>query len=226
MSLQTGRASGAASAFRVLRRPRRLPLLALAGCLLLPALSACGSSDSSKTTAQTVTVSNTLATTQTEHGPNGLHGATIPISTTAVLKSGAISPQYTCHGANISPPLKWKSIPALYPATKELMVFVRTVESGKVKTSWALAGIKPTVTELVAGQTPAGAIVGRSSSGKVGYDLCPANSAFITMAVYALPQANHLSTGFDPEALRHKLESDEVQWGGVTMVAYVPPGTQ
>lgn len=197
-------------------------LLGVAAAVL--ALSACGSSAKHHADASAVNSSastTSAASSSKSQSASGLHAATIKVSTSATLPNGAIDPRYTCHGSNVPPPFKWKGVEVAAPQAQELLVFVRSIIHGQVSTAWAL-GVPPTTTGITAGQTPPGAIVGRDSSGTVGYSLCPPPLAFVTMAVYALPHKLHLSTGFDPHKVQSLLESAAVQWGGTTVVASVP----
>jgi phosphatidylethanolamine-binding protein (PEBP) family uncharacterized protein len=131
-----------------------------------------------------------------------------------------ISPVYTCHGANISPPVLWAGAPT---TSKEIGIFVRTIILGHLTTDWAVVGISPKIQKIAAGKLPEGAIVGRNSSGKVGYSLCPPNGSLVTLGVYAFPHALGLKTGFDPESLKTLLSSGEVEWGGLPMLARAEP---
>jgi phosphatidylethanolamine-binding protein (PEBP) family uncharacterized protein len=209
--------------------PARRTLLAVQlAVAALVALSACGSSgksttntSSSKNPAESGTSGAHFAPQQTDSNP---HSASIAIVTTAEMSNGAIDPKHTCHGGNVSPGLRWKGDNGPLTKNKELMVFVRWVLGGKVQTGWAIAGLDPSLTQIAEGTTPPGAIVGRNSEGTVGYSFCPPKNAFVTMAVYALPHGQSLKTGFDASKLIPVLEHPEVQWGGTTMVAYVPPG--
>lgn len=137
------------------------------------------------------------------------------------MLGGGIHSRYTCHGADISPQLRWHNVPS---GTKELLVFVRTIVHGKLRTNWALGGVKPSVTHIAEGVTPVGAVVARNSFGKVGYSLCPPRNdyTFVTFAVYALPHRISLKQRFDPESVKATLEKPEVAWGGLTMVPYPP----
>ena len=193
-----------------------LPIgIAAALCLV-----ACGSSARRAAHVHTTHSESTLA----EHtfsapgaAPSGApHLATIRLSSAAPYIGGGIAPRYTCHGEDISPPIKWHNLAEAAPQAKELMLFVRTIAHGKVEVDWGLAGLSPKLAEVKAGQTPPGAIVARNSSGSVGYRLCPPAGALMTFALYALPQRHPLKQGFDPESVRALLEAGSTQWGGMT----------
>jgi phosphatidylethanolamine-binding protein (PEBP) family uncharacterized protein len=101
---------------------------------------------------------------------------------------------------------------------------VRTILEGHVTTDWAVTGISPSLQRIQAGKLPSGAIVGKNSSGKVGYSLCPPPGALVTMGVYAFPHKLGLKPGFDPNLLKPLLGSTEVQWGGAAMLGRAESG--
>jgi phosphatidylethanolamine-binding protein (PEBP) family uncharacterized protein len=195
---------------------------------LLAALSGCGSSTHheagsasahQESAATTATTGATAPSGPTSTPSQQAHRASILVVSHARMGNLVIDPQYTCHGADTSPPLLWAGVPA---NTKEILVFVRSIYQGRLTTNWALAGIKPSVKKIAAGKVPEGAVVGRNSFGQVGYHLCPPQGALVTMGVYAFPRVLSLTTGFDPETVKHLLGSSEVQWGGVPMMASAP----
>jgi phosphatidylethanolamine-binding protein (PEBP) family uncharacterized protein len=199
-------------------RDRRRVLAALAAGMLI-ALSGCGSSSTGTPHAEHTSTA-TVPTPPHRAGSSrsGGHTASIGVLSAARMGNLVINPRYTCYGQDISPPLDWAGVPS---KTKETVIFVRTIWHGGVTTNWAVAGISPSLSAIAAGKVPAGGIVGRNSSGKVGYSLCPPAGApaLITMGVYAFPRTLPLKEGFDPNTLTHELASGEVQWGGVSMLA-------
>jgi phosphatidylethanolamine-binding protein (PEBP) family uncharacterized protein len=145
--------------------------------------------------------------------------ATIGVVSIAQLNDGTIAAPFTCHGKDLSPQLFWRGAAGTLENAKELLVVARTFTKGHRTWNWAVAGISPTVDRIRTGKLPAGAVVGRNSFGKVGYEVCPPSGALITIAVYALPRNLHLKPGFNPETLLPVLGSGEVQWGTVMMNA-------
>jgi phosphatidylethanolamine-binding protein (PEBP) family uncharacterized protein len=125
------------------------------------------------------------------------------ITRAARLGASTIGRQYTCQGADESPPLQWSGVPA---GTSELALFVIASKpvAGKLVYPWAVAGISPTITGVRAGQAPAGAVVGRSSSGQTRYSLCPSGGGRETYVfiMFALPHSLSPKPGFEPTALR------------------------
>jgi phosphatidylethanolamine-binding protein (PEBP) family uncharacterized protein len=125
------------------------------------------------------------------------------IARAARLGASTIARQYTCQGADESPPLQWSGVPA---GTSELALFAIASKpvGGKLVYAWAVAGISPTITGVPAGQTPAGAVVGRNSSGQARYSLCPTggNRETYVFIMFALPRSVSPKPGFEPTALR------------------------
>lgn len=116
-----------------------------------------------------------------------------------------LSAQYTCDGKSTSPALRWRGVPA---GTAELVLFamnVRPVE-GRLFFDWAVAGLGPDLEEIEAGKLPAGAVVGRNSFGKTGYEICPAGSGeTYVFTLFALPKKLSPKQGFEPLALRQSV---------------------
>ncbi len=132
-----------------------------------------------------------------------------------VLQSPSVQPSaagppampalYTCDGKNLSPALQWQGVP---PGTAELALFAMSIQPVEEKLffDWAVAGLSPDLTEIEAGKLPKGAVVGRNSSGKVGYEICPPGEGETYMfALFAVPKKLSPSKGFEPLALRKEV---------------------
>lgn len=114
----------------------------------------------------------------------------------------ALPALYTCDGKNMSPALQWKGVP---PGTAELALFAMSIQpvNEKLFFDWAVAGLSPDLQEIEAGKLPKGAVVGRNSSGKTGYEICPPGAGETYMfALFAVPKKLSPSQGFDPLTLR------------------------
>jgi phosphatidylethanolamine-binding protein (PEBP) family uncharacterized protein len=197
-----------------LRSSKGVPALALG--LLALAVAGCGSS-SHHASASTTTTSSGASTPV----PFGLHRpessqrpnvATIGVENGARLPHGGIAPQYTCHGANISPPIFWGAVPS---KAQELIVVVRTIAQGRVTTNWIVAGVNPARREVRPGRVPPEAVVGLNSFGEAKYNLCPPSGkpALVVMGVYASPHKLSLQQGFNQRALASVVGNPEVAWG-------------
>ena len=114
----------------------------------------------------------------------------------------ALEATYTCDGKGRSPALRWKGVPQ---GTAELVIFAMNIQPAEEKLffDWAVAGLSPDLTEVEAGKLPRGAVVGRNSFGKAGYEICPPSGAETYMfTVFAMPKKLSPRQGFDPSALR------------------------
>lgn len=113
--------------------------------------------------------------------------------------------RYTCDGTSTSPALRWQGVPQ---GTAELVLFamnLRPVE-GTLFFNWAVGGLSPDLAEIKAGQLPKGAVVGRNSFGKTGYELCPEGSSETYMfTLFAVPRKLSPKQGFDPLVLRKEV---------------------
>ncbi|HUN77875.1 MAG TPA: YbhB/YbcL family Raf kinase inhibitor-like protein [Solirubrobacteraceae bacterium] len=148
-----------------------------------------------------------------EPRPTASERASVPVADIALSSSAvaqvpgsgtyAIAKEYTCHGADRSPPLHWSRVPA---DTKELAVIVVNAKpvSGGLFFDWAVTGLSPSLRGLRAGALPAGAVVGRNSFGANRYSICPAQGQreSYLFLLYALPRRLAATTGFEPESLR------------------------
>jgi Raf kinase inhibitor-like YbhB/YbcL family protein len=124
---------------------------------LLIALVACGSSGGGGSAEKAST------TTSTSPIDTGAH---LTVTSTAFKDGGAIPAQYTCDGANQSPPLAWTGVPA---GTASLALRVQDIDTPQKFVHWVVYDFPPSVTSMSAGQPPPGAKQANNSFGKVGY---------------------------------------------------------
>jgi Raf kinase inhibitor-like YbhB/YbcL family protein len=134
------------------------------------------------------------------------------LSSPAFVLNGGIPAQYTCDGANTSPPLQWTNLPA---HTAELVLFAIDDSSigreGGIR--WVVAGLEPSLTGIGAGTLPAGAIVGLNGSGKAAYGgICPpkGKTATIEFVLWALSKKISLSSGFTPAVAEREYSKSEL----------------
>jgi phosphatidylethanolamine-binding protein (PEBP) family uncharacterized protein len=111
--------------------------------------------------------------------------------TSSAIHGSKLPALYTCDGRDISPPLSWGALPS---GVEEVAIFALGAHhnaEGKELTSveWAIAGVKPGLHTLQAGQIPHGAFVLAASDGKRHYSICPdkGQTLHYTFAIYALP---------------------------------------
>lgn len=127
----------------------------------------------------------------------------------AAFKLNAMIPvQYTCNGADTSPPLLWHNAP---PKTKSFALLVddRDAPNG-TWSHWIIFNIPPNVTNLDAGSSvPAGAASGKNSWGGLGYrGPCPPVGAHTyVFKLYALDNVLNLAAGADHDTVQQMITS-------------------
>jgi Raf kinase inhibitor-like YbhB/YbcL family protein len=134
-----------------------------------------------------------LATT-TIPAQGGTVASPLALSSPAFTSDSPIPIQFTCDGANGSPPLTWGSVPE---GTVELVITVVDPDAqGFVH--WVLAGVDPTVQALGAGGIPEGAVQAQNGAGSVGWTgPCPPKGAphHYVFTLYALTSTSGITNG-------------------------------
>ncbi len=122
------------------------------------------------------------------------------ISSSAFERNGAIPTQYTCDGANISPPLEWQNVPS--GAAALVLFAIDDNSTGSASgIRWVVGDIDPTSKGVAAGKAPTGGIVGADTQGHAGYGgICPPHgkTSTVEFVLYALRKRIPLSPGFTP----------------------------
>lgn len=95
----------------------------------------------------------------------------LELTSPAFKDGGAIPTQFTCDGANVSPPLAWKGAKRSLPrGTSELALLVEDPDAPSgVFVHWVLYRIAPGTTSIAQNGVPPGALQGRSSFGVSSY---------------------------------------------------------
>lgn len=200
--------------------------MTLAALCAALAFAGCGSSGSqpqasantTTPTAGTAAANAAAAQSPTDSSAKGPHPLPINLWSPAVPPgTGEFPPilaEYTCDGANISPPLRWSNVPA---GARELaIVIIYSYRSGENPSfAWGVAGLKPTLHGLSAGKLPAGAIVGRNSSGQVRYLVCPPKNKgqIFDFILYALPHHIPFRPGVQAESLGVRASKETLSVG-------------
>jgi len=186
-----------------------LPLivaLAIAGCG--------GAGNSAEGPAQTTTPS--YGTVQAAVG-------TIVLGSPAFRPGGAMPVRYTCDGAGVSPPLRWRNVPA---DTAELLLLAIDLNGGSTGAiQWAVGGLRPSSHGIAAGRLPRGAVVGLDSAGKARWGgICGARGQVhhVAFLFYALSRRLGLKAGFDPALVRSELKGATMA-KGLTLATYRRP---
>jgi phosphatidylethanolamine-binding protein (PEBP) family uncharacterized protein len=176
-------------------------------------LTATGASSSSSATASSTSKSGASSSgrSSSAHGSSASRSSStsgevysspgaMAISSPAFERNGAIPAQYTCDGANISPPLEWQNVPAK-AAALVLFVIDDTPSGPASGIRWVVGDISPASKGVAAGKVPAGGIVGSDTQGHSGYGgICPEHGKTSTLefVLYALKKQIPLSPGFSP----------------------------
>ena len=135
------------------------------------------------------------------------------LQSSAFTNGSTIPRQYTCDGADQSPPLRWSDLP---DGTRSLALIVEDPDAPRgTFTHWVLYNLPPEPPELTAGVPhqsiiPNGARQGRNDFRRVGYGgPCPprgpAHRYFFRM--YALDSPLDLTPGATASELRSAMES-------------------
>jgi phosphatidylethanolamine-binding protein (PEBP) family uncharacterized protein len=209
---------------------RKLPGVAvmLAGVVALSLIAtgcggSSGSPSSSSTSQQSQSDQAPPSSTSASHTQNQSQTSSTPAATLSLdltipvlLKYPllGIPARYTCDGANTSLPLRWGHIPH---GTAELALFILSskASTGEMSFAWAVTGLKPTSRGLAAGKLPPGAVVGRNSSGTVGYSICPPvgrREAYYAK-LFALGHPLNAQPGVDASTLYARAEADSENVG-------------
>ena len=123
------------------------------------------------------------------------------LSSPAFHAGHAIPRRYTCDGAGVSPPLRWKAPPR---GTKAFAFFVIDLDAGPF-THWTLWDVPASRRRLAAGTT--WRLQGRNSFGRVGYGgPCPPSGRHrYVFTLYALRRKLGLPRGAAPAEFTHAL---------------------
>ena len=94
--------------------------------------------------------------------------ANLKVTSTAFAANQAIPSQYTCDGADSSPPVAWSAVPG---NTRSLALLVEDPDAPDgTFTHWLVTGIAPTTTAITTGAgLPAGAVAAKNGKGDTGY---------------------------------------------------------
>jgi phosphatidylethanolamine-binding protein (PEBP) family uncharacterized protein len=162
--------------------------------------SSSSTSGSSKISHASVSHSSTSGASSSSGEIPAPSAGAFAITSSAFERNGAIPSQYTCDGANISPPLEWKNAPA--KAAALVLIMIDDSATGPASgIRWFVGDIDPSSKGVAAGKTPEGGIVGSDTQGKSGYGgICPEHgkTATIQFTLYALSKKIPLTPGFTP----------------------------
>jgi Raf kinase inhibitor-like YbhB/YbcL family protein len=150
----------------------------------------------------------------------------IQLTSSAFTDGGSIPRQYTCDGANQSPPLAWTGVPA---GTATLALRVQDIDTPQKFVHWLVYDIKPTTTSLAAGESPPGATAAKNSFGNPGYGgPCPPQGAGKHQYVFTIlalqTELKVSNEGVSPSDLWSTLEHSAVAGTGKLLGTYQRSG--
>lgn len=97
----------------------------------------------------------------------GANAAEFAVSSPAFADNTPIPAEYSCHGRNVPPPLRWEGVPA---DTQSLALVIDDPDAPRgLYVHWVVTGIPPSITEIIEGALPQGAQVSVNSGGKPAY---------------------------------------------------------
>jgi Raf kinase inhibitor-like YbhB/YbcL family protein len=155
----------------------------LAGFALAGLLAGCGFVNAGKDTDEVPAVESPAALTVTS--PAFEDGAAIPR-------------EFTCKGANTSPPLAWSGVPS-GARSVALVVEDPDAPSGSF-IHWVVYNIDPAQSAIAAGEVPQGAVQAMNGGGEVGYTgpCPPSGTHHYRFTVYVLRSPLTVPAGGDP----------------------------
>jgi Raf kinase inhibitor-like YbhB/YbcL family protein len=162
-------------------RPRYVVLLA--GFALAGMLGGCGFVNAGKNDDEVPAVESPSALTVTS--PAFDDGAAIPR-------------EFTCKGANTSPPLAWSGVPA---GAHSVALVVDDPDAGNDPFNhWVVYNIDPASSAISAGEVPQGADQADNSGGKLGYTgpCPPSGTHHYRFTIYVLRSPLTVPAGGDP----------------------------
>ena len=149
----------------------------------------------------------------TEPAPEAPPG--IELTSPAFETGGAIPRDYSCDGAELSPPLTWDEVPA---AAKSLVLLMEDPDAPDgTFVHWTVYGISPATDRFLEGEAPAGSLEGENSFGDEGYGgPCPPEgdkAHRYVFALYALRSEPDLKPGAKPDEVHEAIEGQAIAGG-------------
>jgi Raf kinase inhibitor-like YbhB/YbcL family protein len=93
--------------------------------------------------------------------------SSLEVSSDAFARNEAIPSEYTCDGAQTTPPLTWSKAP---PTTRSIAIMMENPDaSGGALMQWLVTGIEPKSMFMPPDMLPPGAAVSKNEQGEMGY---------------------------------------------------------
>jgi Raf kinase inhibitor-like YbhB/YbcL family protein len=128
----------------------------------------------------------------------------LKLSSSAFADGATIPKQFTCRGADQSPPLQWGGVPE---GTVELALVVRDVDIGGF-VHWVIAAMDPQLGGIAQGAPPSGAVQANNAIGRPGYagPCPPSGTHHYEFRLYALTKASGVKAGEAGAGAAQKVE--------------------
>src|SRR5215211_4471564 len=144
---------------------------------------------------------------RTSTAPTPVQSGKLRLSSPAFADGGTIPSRFTCSGEGTAPPLRWSGRPA---GTRELTLVLEDPDAPDGRyVHWVVLGLSPGLGGIPQGTKPATLRLGRSSSGKVGYDPpCPPRSSAphrYVFTLFALRRPLDASYGAPADLVRRQM---------------------
>jgi Raf kinase inhibitor-like YbhB/YbcL family protein len=123
----------------------------------------------------------------------------LTVTSSAFADGAPIPREFTCKGANTSPPLAWSGVPA---GARSVALVVDDPDAPSATfTHWVVYNIDPAQSAIAAGEVPPGASQAMNSGGDVGYTgpCPPSGTHHYRFTVYVLRSPLTLPAGGDPD---------------------------
>ena len=182
-------------------------------CVLLAA--ACGSDGRTLRPPAEGASAPPLATS-TVPAQGGTVASPLALSSPAFVDGGPIPVQFTCDGANTSPPLSWGAVPQ--GAVELVLTVIDPDARGFVH--WVMSNVTPSVQALGPGSVPEGAVQAKNGGGTIGWTgPCPPKGAphHYVFTLYALTSMSGITDGMpaaDALAILAKLKAQTATMTG------------
>jgi Raf kinase inhibitor-like YbhB/YbcL family protein len=122
------------------------------------------------------------------------------------LNNNGFPEKYTCDGEEVNPPLDIEGVPE---GTVSLALVLRDPDAVEgMFIHWILWNFGPKTTEIKAGYLPDGAMLGKTTDGKIGYvgPCPPSGSHRYTFTLYALDTELYINEGVSIGRLEAAME--------------------
>ena len=153
---------------------------------------------------------------KSKDAPTPTAPAELTVTSPAFAEGAAIPRDFTCKGADISPPLQWSGVPA--GARSVALVVDDPDAGGGTFTHWVVFDIDPQQSSIGAGAVPAGARQAKNSAGHASYDgPCPPSGTHhyrFTVSVLRSPLT--VPAGADTQRLLTAIRSKATAQGTLT----------